>query len=357
MDGNRLTVFCKPKIIAREFALGKKCGLLLGCLSWFNTALAEEQSLPSVEMKGLLFGDIYTVPSHHSEEGDGATGAVIRRGYLTFDSRFTENWFGRMRFELNQSGEFETYDFEADIKDLHLGWNIGRQKLLLGLSPTPTFDLIESIWDFRYLARTPMDLQGVPSRDTGVSLKGPINATGSLSYRFMAASKINLGSESDDKPKWMGAISWKPAPDWIMDFYIDYEGRDGSVDRTTMQAFASYQTEKLAWGIQYSWQDREDDPPLELASTFIRSQLVEKVRLVGRVDRLFEPSPRGDDIAYLPFDPSAKATTLFAGFEYHATPHFYITPNIVYTHYDKNDDGFRPESDLHLRVTLFINFE
>ena len=337
--------------------MGSRRGWLLAWLCWCNVAAAEQQTPPSVSMGGLLFGDLYTVPSHHSEEGDGATGAVIRRGYLTFDSQFTENWFGRMRFELNQSGEFETYEFEADIKDLHLGWNIGRQKLLLGLSPTPTFDLIESIWGFRYMARTPMDLQGVPSRDTGVYMKGPINDAGTFAYRVMLASKINLGSESDDKPKWMGAISWKPAPNWILDFYIDYEGRNGPVDRTTIQGFASYDTPELAWGIQYSNQDREEDAPLELASTFIRSQLVEKVTLVGRIDRLFEPSPRADDIAYLPYDPSAKATTLFAGVEYHSSPHFYITPNVVYTRYDRNDEGYRPESDLHLRVTLFIDFE
>ena len=54
----------------------------------------------------------------------------------------------------------------------------GRHRVLFGLSPTPTLDLIESIWGFRYLARTPMDLQGVASRDT---VKGPLNAARTLS--------------------------------------------------------------------------------------------------------------------------------------------------------------------------------
>ena len=55
---------------------------------------------------GLLFGDLYHVPNHHLPEGDGATGAVIRRGYLTFNAKYGEGWHGRMRFEANQSGEF-----------------------------------------------------------------------------------------------------------------------------------------------------------------------------------------------------------------------------------------------------------
>lgn len=334
-----------------------KWGLIFACLGWVQIALAQEQDLPSLSVGGLLFGDFYAVPSNHSPAGDGAAGLVLRRGYLTVDSRFTENWFGRMRFELNQSGEFETYSFNVSIKDLYLGTEIGRQRLLIGLSPTPTFDLIESIWGSRYLARTPMDLHGVASRDTGISVKGPINPSGTLAYRFMMGTKINIGEESDDHQKWMGAVSWKPAANWILDFYLDSEAISGPRDRSTIQGFVGYQTDELAWGIQYSNQDREEDRPLELASTFIRSRLAEKVTLIGRVDRLFEPSPRADNISYLPFDPTARATTLFAGAEFHTTPHLFITPNIVFTRYDRNDAGVRPNSDLHMRLTLFIDFE
>ena len=32
-----------------------------------------------------------------------------------------------------------------------------------------------------------------------------------------------------------------------------------------------------------------------------------------RIDRLLEPSPRGDGIAYIPFDPRARATMSLAG--------------------------------------------
>lgn len=91
-------------------------------------------------------------------QGDGAAGAWLRRGYLTFNGDFDEEWFGRLRFELNQSGEFETYTFRGQVKDLYVGHRLGQHRLLLGLTSTPTFDLVESAWGMRYLARTPMDL-------------------------------------------------------------------------------------------------------------------------------------------------------------------------------------------------------
>ena len=331
--------------------------LLAACLLLTPLAAPGDDAEQSLSVGGLLFGDLYYVPSHHSDEGDGAAGAVLRRGYLTFDAEFGRNWFGRLRFELNQSGEFETYTFEADFKDLFMGWKLGRHRLLLGLAPTPTFDLIESIWDFRYLARTPMDLQGVASRDNGVSLKGPLNASGTFSYRAMFGAEAEFGTETDDGQKWMGAITWKPSPEWTLDLYSDYERLKGPIDRTTIQAFAGYRTDALGWGAQYSRQDREEDPVLELASAFVRARAGEKTRLVGRIDRIMEPSPKGDNISYLPFDPSAPATMFIAGLEYQAAPHLFITPNTVLTRYDRNDEGVRPRTDLHLRLTLFVDFE
>jgi hypothetical protein len=318
---------------------------------------ADGQGYPSFRAGGLLFGDLYGVPSHHSEAGDGATGAVLRRGYLTFNADFSDAWFGRLRFEVNQSGEFETYDFDAKAKDLYLGRKLGRHKVLLGLSPTPTFDVIESIWGMRYLARTPMDLQGVASRDTGVAVRGPLNASGTLSYRAMYGAPVDFGSDSNDRERWMGALGWQPAKGWTVDFYVDYEPLDGPRDRSTRQLFMAYETDQWRWGLQYSNQDRQDDPPLELASGFVVSRLGDWFSAIARVDRLLEPSPKGDGISYLPLDPSARATMMFDGIEYRHNPHLAVTPNVVFTRYDHDAQGVRPDSDLHLRLTLFVDFE
>ena len=326
-------------------------------LFWTLCTAAQANEDQKFEIGGLLFGDLYHVASHHTDEGDGATGVVLRRGYLTLDADFSEQWRGRLRFELNQSGEFETYDFEVDFKDLYLARKIGRHSVTLGLSPPPTFDLIESIWGLRYLVRTPMDLQGVPSRDTGIAARGPLNAAGTFSYRAMLGAGIEFGNESGDGKKYMGALTWQPAPRWYVDLYLDYEKLSGRTDRSMLQLFASYRTDALRWGMQYSNQDRQDEPRLELASAFVVRRLREKVSLIGRVDRIMEPSPRGNNISYLPFDPTARATMFIGGAEFRISPHLVVTPNAVVTTYDRNDEGIRPETDIHLRLTLFLNFE
>lgn len=321
------------------------------------TATAQDDGTGWLSIGGLAFGDLYHVVSHHTEEGEGATGAVLRRAYLTFDGDFSDALFGRLRFEANQSGEFETYTFTIDFKDFYLGWNVGRQRLLFGLSPTPNFDLLESIWGLRYLARTPLDLQGVPSRDTGIAAKGPLNGAGTLSYRAMLGAGTEFGNESGDGRKLMGALTWQPSPKWTLEAYADYERLPGSTDRRTLQGFVAYQTEKFRWSVLYSNQDRQNDPPLEVASAFLVYRLGGRTSVVGRVDRLFKPSPEGDNLPYIPFDPTAPATFFLGGVEFRVSDHVRVTPNTYVTSYDRNDEGVRPRTDFALRLTLYLDFE
>jgi hypothetical protein len=318
---------------------------------------ADNDTEQSFRIGGLLFGDLYHVARHHTDAGEGATGFVLRRGYLTFDSDFNSNWLGRARLELNQSGKFETYTYKAQFKDLYVGRNIGAHRILFGLSPTPTFDLIESVWGMRHLARTPMDLQGIASRDTGISAKGPLNAAGSLSYRAMVGAGLEFGNESGDGRKQMAALTWRPSEPWMIDLYVDFEKLSGPVDRTTAQFFIGYRTDALRWGIQYSNQDRQQDPRLELASAFVVRRIRPGTSLVGRIDRIMEPSPSGDNISYLPFDPTARATMFIGGLDFQTAKHFRVTPNMVITKYEQNSQGVTPRTDVHARLTLFFDFE
>jgi len=317
--------------------------------------LGQENS--GLEVGGLLFGDAYYVASHHTADGDGALGAVLRRGYLTFDHRYGDDWDARLRLELNQAGEFEDYSFELRVKDLFVAHTFGRHRVTFGLSPTPTFDLIESYWGHRYLVRTPMDLQGVASRDTGIAAQGPLNATGTVGYRTMLGAGLELGNETGDGTKAMGAITWRPDEHWVVDAYADYERLPGPTDRRTWQIFAGYRDERVNVGAQYSDQDRETDPPLELASLYATWNWSGSRSIVARIDRLIEVSPRGNSISYLPFDPSSSATMYVGGVEFGISEHLRITPNVIYTHYDRNDEGVRPTSDLHVRVTFFLDYD
>ncbi|MEM1412393.1 MAG: hypothetical protein AAGH19_08540, partial [Pseudomonadota bacterium] len=265
--------------------------------------------------------------------------------------------FGRLRLELNQSGEFETYDLELDFKDVYLGRRFGAHTLIAGLHPTLTFDVVEKSWGKRHLMRTPLDLQGEPSRDTGVSLKGPLGNSGAFAYRLMAGTGAEFGAEAGDGRKYMAALNWQLSERWMLDFYLDNEKLTGPTDRRTWQVFLEHAAERWRVGALYTNQDREEDPPLEVASAWWVGALSARTELIARIDRIIEPSPRGDNISYIPFDPSAPATMFYTGVEFSLGEHVSLTPNLIVTHYDRNDEGIRPETDVYLRLTAFVNFE
>jgi len=316
------------------------------------------KELNRFEVGGLLFGDAYWVASNHDPASEGIVSAWIRRGYLTFDSEFTKKLSGRMRFELNQDGDFDVFEFEVDFKDLYLQAAVGEHRILFGLSQTPTFALIEPFWGYRHVERTPMDLQGIASRDTGIAANGPIAKDGSISYRVMYGTQLEFGSDSNDAGEWMGAVSWEPNANWVVEVYGDFEDPLSAGDgRRTLQGFLGYRTEAARLGLQYSDQVRDNSPGIKLASLFGVVDLSENWSFLGRVDRLFEPSIRGEDIAYLPFDPDAKATLLILGVETRPYKFFSLVPNIEYIQYDDpSGPEPMPENDLLVRLTLYMKF-
>lgn len=173
----------------------------------------------------------------------------------------------------------------------------------------------------------------------------------------MYAPPVEFEADGDDNPRWMGAVTWLPAPGWTADFYADYEAIEGPHDRSTLQSFLAWQGDHTRWGLLYANQDRQADPPLELASLYFVHQYAVDRAWFLRADRLIEPSPKGNDISYLPMDPSATATMFFGGLEFRPREHVTLSPNVVVTYYDRNDEGDRPETDFYLRLTLFLNFE
>jgi hypothetical protein len=330
--------------------------LFLILITISNLTNAQEKDKFSFKVKGLIFGDLYHVQKHHQTDAVGATGAVMRRIYLTFDTKYG-NWYSRLRFEGNQSGEYETYEFEAEFKDLFIGYKFDKHKIIVGLSPTKTFDIVEKLWGLRYLVRTPMDLQGNPSRDLGIAADGYIYEDWGLKYRVMYGDGAEFGAESGDGVKFQGGITWQPNKYWTFDFYSDHEVMEGNRNRKTIQFFAAYTAEKFRWGALYAHQDRQEDPTLELFSIYAVGQVYKNFSVIGRVDRIMEPSPRGDNIAYIPFDPTSKATFVIGGLEFPVGKYFTFTPNIIFIDYDKNNQGIEPDPDLSYRLTIFFKIK
>lgn len=314
-----------------------------------------------VGISGYVFGDYYYFAQDHDANFDGQNGFWIRRAYLTVDRDLSSAWGARFRLEVNSPSLQQTQDtLEPYVKDAYLRWTHGTHNVFFGISPSPTWELIEGFWGYRHVEKTALDLHSwASSRDTGLAAKGSFDKDKQFGYHAMIGAGTGVRNEVNDEKRVYLALSARPSKTWVFEAYADFESRPDDLDIRTLQAFGGYEGKSVKLALQYARQTRQqgpakDDLHLDLLSAFATGKLSPKLLWLARVDRGFDPDPAGAGIAYLPFDPTARSTFVLAGLEFLPVPSVHLTPNLEVITYD--DATPEPRTDLVGRLTLYWTF-
>ena len=320
---------------------------------------------------GEVFGDVYWFAASHDSTVEDQNGMWIRRINLSYDYKFSDVYSARVRVEAASPGDFTSSTMITFIKDAWLKWANPNHAVLMGLQQTPTFAVIESVWGYRSVEKPPVDLQGLGgSRDLGIGAQGAFGASKKLGYHLLAADGSGTKSETDKGKKVMGAVNLRPNDRFVIEGYADYEDRTNDPDRTTVQAFAGYQADRLRAGVQWTKQTRNtvgDDVELTIYSGFVATQASEKMWVFGRVDRNDDPNPEGAKVNYLPFDKTAANTFVVAGLDFSlwqekndkgkVVSDAHLIPNVEAIFYDAPDGGGpTPDDDIVPRLTFAMRF-
>ncbi|MCF6268142.1 MAG: hypothetical protein L3J41_00355 [Melioribacteraceae bacterium] len=336
---------------------------LLLLQSTFSLTIAQENS--SGKFSGYMMADYYYNVEQHNPELNDKHGFRFRRVYFTYDYKIDNNFSTRLRLEMNNDGNYDSAESMIPfVKDAYLAYKLGNQKAYFGISSPPTFNLIEKIWGYRSVEKTPLDLQRMASsRDFGFAIKGKFDSAGKFNYHVMYGNGSANRQEIDKGKSFMASLSYWITKQIVFEVYGDYADREGKADTYITQGFIGYKSELLHGGVLYTYQklyakdDSKNSINLNLLSLFLSGNVAKNIKLIGRIDRMFEPNPVGERIAYTPFDNSASSTMFLTGVEYKAAAKVSIIPNIQYVKYDKNDSGITPASDLYAKLTLFWKFK
>ncbi|MEN8144585.1 MAG: porin [Gemmatimonadota bacterium] len=345
----------------------KRVTTLLGLLSaLFIAGPAVAQELPDwvekLKVSGVAFGDYYDLAAHHDEDLEGKHGFWFRRIYLTFDFKVDEDVDFRLRFEGNSAGDFSSSSkIEPFVKDAWVRWKPADQSVYLGISGTPTWGTVEKVWGYRAVEKTPLDLQKMgSSRDFGVAAKGPLDGDGKIYYHAMVGNGASTKGETNSGKAAYLALGVKPGGGFTLEVYGDYNELPGEADRYTLQAFGGWHGEGGRFGVQYARQWRETGPDsdidLDIFSVFGVLEVDERVTLIGRYDRMFDPNPSADGISYLPMSPDAKSNFVLAGIDLAVSDHFSIIPNVETVFYDAVGSSEAPDTDVVPRLTFSLTF-
>ncbi|REL24543.1 hypothetical protein DYD21_18315 [Rhodohalobacter sp. SW132] len=318
-------------------------------------------------LSGLLYSDFYWIVNNHNEDLEGENGFWARRVYLTYDNNFSQHVSARFRLEMNSPGDFSTNQkLEPYVKDLYLDWAINQNhSLIAGLSSTPTWALVESVWGYRSVEKSPSDLHKLgSSRDFGLALKGEFGDRGNLKYHAMIGNGSGTGSETNKWKKYMLSLGWWLSDNLVVEVYGEYNRTSETTTRSAVHGFLGYVSDNLNAGAMYVAQNITVDlvgisnntETIDVASIFANLKLADKWTALLRADRMFTANPRGPTIDYIPFSDQAESTFLLFGVDFEPVRNVHVIPNIETIFYGEAPDGTTPNSDLIFRTTLSYRF-
>lgn len=340
--------------------------ILLLCAS---TTFAQSSQDKNGKFSGVLFSDYYWVAASHDDNIEGENGFWFRRVYFTYDRQLTDAFSARFRLEGSSPGDFSSSQkISPVVKDLYLRWQNEQHQIEAGMSSTPTWGLVEDVWGYRSVEKTPLDMQNfASSRDIGLSFEGELDEEGRVDYHFMLGNGNSNKSEFNKGKKIMFSIAYEVSEHIVVEAYADYNDNTDQQDWMTLQGFAGYQSDDFNLGVLFAAQKRENatdfttgdpvDLNLEIASVFTRFSLSEKANGFLRIDHTFDAIPDVDDNDYFPMSNQAASTVFIAGLDFNLDHNIHLMPNIEAAVYDDSElTGAKPEADFMPRLTLAYSF-
>lgn len=327
-------------------------------------ALPERAPAAEGKISGTIFGDYYAIVANHRDSLKNQNGFWLRRIYFTYDQPLAADWDTRFRLEASNKGDYsaDAAALSMTVKDAYLRWKHGSHEVLAGISPSPTWDVIENVWNYRSVEKTPLDLQRMGSaREFGVAVKGSFDQARTVRYHAMIGNGNGEKSETDKFKKFLGSLGVYPDDHIIVEGYADFEPRHGHYDRYTLQGFVAYKADKYRAGAMYARQTRQNGTDtqggnkanvvLNVVSAFAYAAVSPKVNIFGRLDHTFDPNPDATKIAYIPFASNAKSTFAVAGVDFAPVENVHLIPNAEIIAYSV-DKGTKPVTDVIARVTF-----
>jgi len=314
-------------------------------------------------LSGTIFTDYYWMAQHHNDDIEGNNGFWFRRIYMTYDQRLSGGFSTRVRLEMSSEGDFQSDpEMIPNVKDAYLKWQNENHAIFAGISSTPTWSLVEDVWGYRSIQKSPQDLYDYgSSRDFGLAFKGELGERRTLNYHFFVGNGNSNKPEIDRGKKVMLSLGYNLTDDIIIEGYADYNSRTNDPDTYTGQLFSGYQSENVNIGALYSYQYHEGQlglpaRNLDLISVFTNFRINEGTKGYLRIDHFFDEYRGGNENSYIPFAEGVESTFMVAGADFLLANQIHLMPNIEAIVYGENSQGVSPKTDIIPRLTLSWSF-
>ena len=365
----------------------KKLFHIILALMFSVPALAQTES--GGKISGYMYLDYYynvardagnAALSDAALQGDkDLNGLSFRRIYFTYDYKMSNTFSTRFRLEGNDE-ETTKGKIGVIVKDAYLKWDniLHGHDFLIGIQPTPAFQISEEYWGYRSIEKTILDLrQYVSSRDFSLSLKGKLDQDGLLNYYVMFGNNSGNKPEVDKYKRYYAHLNIKPVDNVDVTIYGDFKSK-GGIDDPNIQAgspprlisnndittalFVGYKEEnEFSVGAEgvYSIEQNgiqlikgtttEVKNKIGIALSLFGSYFIsEYFALFGRYD-YFDPNTNSA------FDGDSR-NYFIGGLDYRPDSKVSIIPNILIETYENLPIGRKVDASVTGRVTFYYKF-
>lgn len=350
----------------------------------FYSLMSFGQDGSAGKISGLMFGDYFynaardTSISSLSNVVNGGkkdlNGFQFRRIYLTYDYEVSQEFATRFRLEADQNANTSDGKIGVFVKDAYLKWKniFNGSDLILGIQPTPAFEVAEGIWGNRFLEKTIMDLRGVvSSRDFAVSLRGNVVSSGIFKYWVMIGNGSGNRPETDKYKRFYGHLQFMPVKQFTATLYADLRARPDISDPTsttsppemlsnndiTYALFLGYSEKNIfSIGVEGFLNQRQNglvvDNDLKSRSAYGFSifgsyHFSNQLSIVGRFDN-FDPNADSN------FEGDSRNLVIFS-LNYKPVEKVTISPNVIIEAYE-SINGRSIDPSVTPRITFFYSF-
>lgn len=321
----------------------------------------QAQEKPAGQIHGYAFGDYYYIVQHSDSSKNDLNGFQLRRVYLFYDHKLSENFVSQFLIEGNETEFTPSGKYGVFIKTAYLEWKeiIPEGSMAIGLVPTPTWvwGWSERIWNYRAIEKTIADLhKHGNATDIGLVIRGKFDSEGDFGYVAMVGNGAGQKPETNRYKKVYGSLYVKPVKQLILEGYADFEGGPDKKTNHIFKGFIAYQQERFTLGVE-AYQRRNkgagisgvDEVPSGISS-FIWGTLNEKLNAFARYD-FYNPDTKISNSGL-------EENFFVAGFDYVPNKNVHLMPNILVTSYSPKLSGApKPDSDVIPRVTFYYIYK
>jgi hypothetical protein len=292
------------------------------CIILNSYAQSEKESF---KPSGKIFMRVFSNFNTTITDGTAQSAFALERAYLGYDFNLSEEFSGKINFDIGNPGNGSSFEMTAFIKNAYLKYTLNKFSVSFGMIPTTQFDIQERVWGYRYVEKSFQDAYKIGS-SADLGLSASYSFTNWLSADVIAVNGEGFKKiQADNKFKTGLGLTLTPVKGLTARGYFDVMGKDST--QSTLVGFLSYDLGKASLSAEYNLQKNvgyADGKDLSGASVYATVIPFKNIKFYGRYDYLTSSLLTGKTDNW---NLSKDGSLIIAGIEFQPVKGVKLSPN------------------------------